>query len=262
MASGQEDYHMLRIEFYLLTTILTHMADIDLQEFVDTRGSVPSTIHARNKAQIEDNRRRVSELKVVGYTSEEIADIINNEMLANYDADATIFPISANIVRQDWMKVRKEWQSDRVDSFEMYVNEELVRLEMQTREAWRQYRAVTAQLDSVLESVSRTEYEENIDETDSGAATRGSKTTRSVNREELAKQQRFWFDRIESLSLKRHRVLGLSGNAPSVLIDNRRQEVNVNQDMKKYTTFSPDDWDEKEVAVDQQENHVEEGIYE
>lgn len=234
--------------------------DIDLREFADTGKRLPARANSRSPAQIAENRRRIAELKLVGYTSEEIADIINEEM--SRDREEGVFEISSNIVRQDWMAVRKSWQQEQEANYTLYINEELARLGVQEKEAWRQYRQASVALAALPSSTRVVEYSDDEESVDNAVRKSGRKTTTVNERSELLRSQQYWFDRIESIAAKRHKVLGLAGNAPAVLIDNRRQEVNVgNESIKKYRTFSPDDWDAPR-KVEAKGDDIADGIYE
>lgn len=220
---------------------------------------------SRTTLQREYNKLRVAELKVSGWTANEIVDIINREMERDLE-EGQWRPVTRDMIRNDWIAMHKEWKETQAQELSSYFFQELLSLEVQNEEAWRQYRRVTAALEQVPhEEIVQSEYSEEegvADQESLAGVRRGNKRTSKQSRTQLVNEQKFWWEKIESIAANRRKILDLDKDGPSLLIDNRRQTV-VNgrgdkpQVVKTYAIVSPDNWGEQEESSD-----VAEGIYE
>lgn len=81
----------------------------------------------RTKDQHRYDRARIAELALKHYTAQEISDIMLEERG---------YRISRRMVSHDIGLIRKEWEKQRVGSYDALVNESLARLDVLEKEAW------------------------------------------------------------------------------------------------------------------------------
>lgn len=211
----------------------------------------------RSPLQQEYNIQRVAELKVSGWTAQEIVGILNREMARDLE-EGEWRPVTYRMVQNDWRAAHEMWKERTIQDVSVHFERELLALEGQNQEAWRQYRAVTAVLDGTpAGETTRVDFEETgtIESEQRG----GNKTTVKRSREELVKEQQYWWNKIEGIAAARRKMLDLDKDGPSLLIDNRRQTVvgaDTHQPLKTFAVISPDDWD------DDNGDSVAEGEYE
>jgi hypothetical protein len=92
----------------------------------------PNKAPKRTKPQIEFDRMRMADLLLKGFSRNDIRNIIEDE---------TGVSLSLTTIRNDIKAIRKEWQKERVESYDEMVNREESRLDALESELWGAWRS-------------------------------------------------------------------------------------------------------------------------
>ena len=180
----------------------------------------------RSPDQIKSDRTRVSELLLVGYTHEEIAEILASE---------TGIELSRRQITYDVNKVREDWLTRRVDNYDAIVNEELARVDAYERIVWNELRE--SKSDKVRKVVEQLRRKSKKDDDPADEEMFVARITETIEKTNTADVQLLRL--ILDCHQERRRIRG--AYAPV------RSDVDIHKTtvvVKGYATVSPDDWDD------------------
>jgi hypothetical protein len=176
--------------------------------------------------QIDMDRRRITELKLQGYTDAQIRDILHEE---------TGIDLSRESITRDVGIIKKGWLEKRNDNYEALVNKELSRIDSLENEAWRAWRASCKDKErEVVERVAR-----ELSESDEEFEMIVSKATTIIDKSNGVGDPRF-FDKIVAAQTERRKLLGLYAPAKLGIDIRQRNELVIKGYAFKNT--SPDAW--------------------
>ena len=180
----------------------------------------------RDRNQIEADRARLAQLLYTGMTYSEIATQLSRE---------TGISLTVSQIAYDVKKLREEWRSTRLGTYEAMVEQELQRLDVLEGMLWQALRDSTKpeKIKVIDKRMKKIGDDPNSDE--AKAIIRGIKETIKT-----LKADPKVFHQILEVQKERRRLLGLY--APSVSL--HQQTISV----KSYQVISPDDWDKTELG--------------
>lgn len=182
----------------------------------------------RDKAQIEFDRMRESELYLQGYTHAEIRDILERE---------TGISLSRRTIGNDLKAIRKGWLDKREKDYEAFVNREADRIDVMERELWKAWRnSCEDASQEIIEQVAKALQEAGDDEAYELVT---KKVTRIVNKNNGVGNPKF-LSMIIDAQKERRKLFGLYAPARLGIDINKKSEILI----KGYAIkeVSPDAW--------------------
>lgn len=168
----------------------------------------------RNPIELERDRARVLEMKLRGYTYEEIRQALYNDFGTE---------VSLDQVKYDAKQIKAQMQEIHAKEMKTVLATEIERMNVLEREAWTQYRAAITIGVKRGETI---EYSKDSDEP----------VRRYERSDDDPSQAQFWFRQIRSIQMDRRKLLGMYVLRVDV---NKRSEINT----KHYVSFNPaTDW--------------------
>jgi len=203
-----------------------------------------SKARKRSNEQVLRDRKRIADLILQGHTHQEIADTLYKE---------TGIQISRRMVTTEVGKIRKDWLENRRDSYDMFINQEMSRLDTLERELWRAWRVSCQGAEKkIVEEIAK-QLSDN-DESDEDYELVVSKVTTILDDRGGVGDIKL-FDKIISVQKERRRLLGLY--APARLGIDLRQKTELVVKGYAIRDVSPDVWPSLETG----EEHIIEGEY-
>ena len=179
----------------------------------------------RNTEEIERDRKEAMSLALQGMNGVEIAAIINSKRS---------YSLTSRQVRYDIQHVRTGWQKSQLENYEMYINQELDRVDVAEKEAWNAWRKSGGEISHKV----ITELARSHDDTDLFVQQVVTTLRDSVG------NPRF-LEIIHKLQIERRKLLGVYAPTRFGLDIHKREEIII----KGYAKVSPDLWPDNESAV-------------
>lgn len=191
-----------------------------------SKSNAIDTRRKRSDRQIEKDRTRTAELMLQGYTQREIAEKLYQE---------TGVKLSETTIQNDIAAIRKEWTKTRQETYDEWINMELVRINTMENELWRAWRASCN--DNEKEVVERVRRAFDEDEDDFDLVVR--KVTTTIEKSGGVGNVAI-IDRIMDAQKERRRLMGLYAPARLGIDINKKSEIIIKG--YKVREVSPDAW--------------------
>lgn len=184
----------------------------------------------RTPDEIEQHRVFIAEKVQQGFTYAEVRDMLEAE---------TGYSLSTAQIGYDMRSVRKGWRDAQFETYQAYVNEELAWLDMMERKLWREYR-------KSAETVERKKIEEVMQKASEHKSPELAVAAITTYIEENPSGDSTILDKILKARQERRRILGLYAPSKALI----RTEHVKSENIQGYEQVDPDDWPDKEDAVE------------